>query len=111
SDIIDGAYSYIFIIFVGIPVIYLYNLLSAIIRSLGDSKSPLIFLGISSVLNIILDLLLVLPMGVAGTAVATVVSQGISGLLCLFYMKKKFDILRFEKEDWKLEKRYALRLC
>src|SRR5699024_10785062 len=88
SDIIDGAYSYIFIIFVGIPVIYLYNLLSAIIRSLGDSKSPLIFLGISSVLNIILDLLLVLPMGVAGTAVATVVSQGISGLLCLFYMKK-----------------------
>src|SRR5699024_11466431 len=43
SDIIDGAYSYIFIIFVGIPVIYLYNLLSAIIRSLGDSKSPLIF--------------------------------------------------------------------
>ena len=111
GDIIDDAYSYIFIIFAGIPVIYLYNLLSAIIRSLGDSKSPLIFLGISSVLNILLDLLLVMPMGVAGTAVATVVAQGISGILCLFYMKKKFDILRFEKEDWKLEKRYVIRLC
>lgn len=111
GDIIEDAYSYIFIIFAGIPVIYLYNLLSAIIRSLGDSKSPLIFLGISSVLNILLDLLLVMPMGVAGTAVATVVAQGISGILCLFYMKKKFDILRFEKEDWKLEKRYVIRLC
>lgn len=111
ADIIDGAFSYIFIIFAGIPVIYLYNLLSAIIRSLGDSRSPLIFLGISSVLNILLDLLLVVPMGVAGTAVATVVAQGVSGILCLFYMKKKFDILRFEKEDWKLEKRYVLRLC
>ena len=93
ADIIDGAYSYIFVIFAGIPVVYLYNLLSAIIRSLGDSKSPLIFLGISSVLNIILDILLVMPMGVAGTAVATVVSQGVSGVLCLFYMKNKFEIL------------------
>lgn len=111
TDIIDGAYSYIFIIFAGIPVIYLYNLLSAIIRSLGDSRSPLIFLGISSVLNIVLDLLLVIPMGVAGTAIATVAAQGVSGVLCLFYMKKKFDILQFEREDWKLEKRYVLRLC
>lgn len=111
ADIIEDAYSYIFIIFAGIPVIYLYNLLSAIIRSLGDSRSPLIFLGISSVLNILLDLLLVMPMGVAGTAVATVVAQGISGVLCLFYMKRKFDILRFEREDWKLEKRYVIRLC
>lgn len=111
ADIIDGAYSYIFVIFEGIPVVYLYNLLSAIIRSLGDSKSPLIFLGISSVLNIILDILLVMPMGVEGTAVATVVSQGVSGVLCLFYMKKKFEILRFEKDDWKFEKRFALRLC
>ena len=111
ADIIDGAYSYIVVIFAGIPAVYLYNLLSAIIRSLGDSKSPLIFLGISSALNIVLDLLLVMPMGVAGTAVATVVSQGISGILCLFYMRKKFDILHFEREDWKLEKRFVLRLC
>ena len=111
ADIIDGAYSYIVIIFAGIPVVYLYNLLSAIIRSLGDSRSPLIFLGISSVLNIALDLLLVAPLGVAGTAVATVAAQGVSGVLCLFYMKSKFDILHFEKDDWKFEKRFALRLC
>ena len=58
-------------------------------RSLGDSRSPLIFLGISSILNIVLDLALVRPMGVAGTAWATIIAQGVSGFLCLFYMKKK----------------------
>jgi len=68
SDIMDGAYSYIFVIFLGIPVIYLYNLLSGFIRSLGDSKSPLMFLILSSLLNIVLDLALILwfHMGVAG---------------------------------------------
>lgn len=94
TDIIDGAYSYIFVIFLGIPVIYLYNLTSAIIRSLGDSKSPLVFLIISSVLNIILDLVMILVfrMGVSGAAWATVISQGISGVGCLLYMMKR---LRF----------------
>ena len=73
----------------------LYNQTSAIMRSLGDSRSPLIFLGISSILNIVLDLALVRPMGVAGTAWATIIAQGVSGFLCLFYMKKKFTILAF----------------
>ena len=67
SDILDGAYAYIFVIFLGIPLMVLYNQTSAIMRSLGDSRSPLIFLGISSILNIVLDLALVRPMGVAGT--------------------------------------------
>ena len=111
SDIIDNAYAYISVIFLGIPVSILYNQTSAIIRSLGDSKSPLIFLGISSVLNIVLDLLLVRPLGVAGTAWATVTSQCVSGVLCLFYMKKKFDILRFQRDDWRLHKRYVMNLC
>ena len=77
-DIIDGAYDYIFIIFLGIPAIYLYNMLSGIIRSLGDSTTPLFFLLISSVLNILLDLftIIVLHMGVAGAAYATVIAQG-----------------------------------
>lgn len=113
EDIIDGAYSYIFVIFLGIPVIYLYNLLSGIIRSLGDSTTPLYFLLISSVLNIILDLftIIVLKMGVAGAAWATVISQAVSGILCLLYMRKKFTMLKMQGEEWKPD-RYAMRtLC
>ena len=113
SDIIDEAYQYIFIIFIGIPATYLYNLLSGIIRSLGDSKSPLIFLVISSVLNIILDVVAILGfrMGVAGAAWATVLSQAISGVLCLFYMRKKFPILKISKEEWKIRGNCIGRLC
>lgn len=113
SDIMDGAYGYIFIIFLGIPVTYLYNLLSGIIRSLGDSKSPLIFLVFSSILNIALDmtLILVFRMGVAGAAWATVISQAISGIACLIYMMKRFEILKITKEEWRLDGKYAAVLC
>lgn len=113
SDIFEGAYTYIFIIFVGIPAIYLYNLLSGIIRSLGDSRSPLIFLVISSVLNIGLDIIsiLVFHMGVAGAAWATVLSQAISGVFCLFYMKKKFPILKIRKEEWRIQGKCIGHLC
>lgn len=112
-DIIDDAYKYIFVIFLGIPVIYLYNLLSGIIRSLGDSKSPLIFLVFSSVLNIVLDMVLILVfrMGVAGAAWATVISQAISGIACLIYMIKRFDILKITREEWKLDGGCAAVLC
>lgn len=113
QDIFDDAYIYILIIFLGIPATFLYNMLSGIIRALGDSKTPLIFLTISSILNIALDLLfiLVFKMGVAGAAVATVVSQGISGILCLIYMTKKFPILKIEKEEWKVNFAHMRILC
>lgn len=113
ADIFDGAYSYIFIIFLGIPATYLYNLLSGIIRSMGDSTTPLIFLIISSVLNIALDLftIVVLNMGIAGAAWATVISQAISGVLCLIYMKKKFTILKMQGDEWKPNKRSIGILC
>lgn len=113
TDIIEGAYNYILVIFLGIPATYLYNLLSGIIRSLGDSKSPLIFLVISSVLNIGFDLIaiVVFHMGVAGAAWATVLSQLISGILCLLYIKKKFPILRIQKEEWKIRANCIGRLC
>lgn len=113
ADIMGGAYNYIFVIFLGIPVIYLYNLLSGIIRSLGDSKSPLVFLVCSSVLNIVLDLTLILVfhMGVAGAAWATVISQGISGVACLVYMVKRFEILKISCEEWRLDGKYAAVLC
>lgn len=113
TDIFENAYIYILIIFWGIPASFLYNMLSGIIRSLGDSRTPLLFLLVSSVLNIGLDLLCILTfrMGIAGAAVATVVSQLISGILCLFYMKKKFEILRIEKEEWKVNFGYMKVLC
>lgn len=114
EDIIDDAYKYIFIIFLGIPVTYLYNVLAGIIRSLGDSRTPVVFLIISSVLNVVLDIVFVTvfkeELGVAGPAIATVVSQLTSGVLCLFYMIKKFPILHIEKDEWKLDKKLIKKL-
>ena len=112
-EIYDYAYIYILIIFMGIPFTFLYNILSAIIRSLGDSRTPVVFLALSSVLNIILDLVLivVIPMGVAGAALATVIAQGVSGIICLFYIKKKFPILHLTKKEWRLYQHHAAILC
>ena len=106
SSQIGYAYNYIFIIFVGIPATMLYNMLAGIIRSLGDSRTPIYFLLIASALNIAGDLLLVsvFRLGVAGAAWATVGSQLISGILCFVYMIRKFPILHMEKEDWKYER-------
>lgn len=112
ENIFEYAYIYIFIIFAGIPCTILYNMTAAILRALGDSKSPIIFLAISSAINIGLDLLLIIVfrMGVDGAALATVVSQGVSGVISIIYIKKKFDILAMEKEDWKLERHLAGKL-
>lgn len=113
SDIIDGAYQYIFVIFMGIPVTYLYNLLAGIIRSLGDSKTPVYFLLLSSVLNIGLDLItiLVLGMGVGGPAYATVIAQGFSAVLCLIYMLRHYPILKMTAEEKKFDRNMAGVLC
>lgn len=99
--IMAETYTYIIIIFAGIPVMYLYNLTASIIRALGDSKTPLYFLMIAAVLNIVLDYVSigVLHMGVAGPAYATVISQVVSGMLCLIYMGKKFAILHMSREE------------
>lgn len=107
------AYNYIFVIFLGIPATFLYNILSGFIRSLGDSKTPLIFLVISSLLNVALDIfmIVVLQWDVAGAAWATVVSQLVSGILCLFFIIKKFDILHLEKSHLKPDFYYIGRLC
>ena len=96
SDIIDDASGYIGWIFAGIPFVFLYNMVAAIMRALGDSKTPLFFLLLTSALNIVLDLvfILVFGMGVQGAALATDVSQAISGVLSLGYLVKKFEILR-----------------
>lgn len=113
ADIIEDAYAYISVIFIGIPTVFLYNILSGVIRALGDSKTPVIFLVFSSIVNIGLDLLFIVQfeMGVAGAALATVISQGVSGLLCLVFMIKKFEILRISKEEWKPELHMMGSLC
>lgn len=113
ADIIDGAYAYIFVIFLGIPATYLYNMVSGIIRSLGDSRTPLIFLIMSSVLNVGLDLffIIVLRMGVAGAAWATVVAQAVSGICCLAFMAKRFEILRMTREEAAPDKGIMIALC
>lgn len=113
ADIIDGAYAYIFVIFLGIPATYLYNMVSGIIRSLGDSRTPLVFLVMSSLLNVGLDLffIIVLKMGVAGAAWATVVAQAVSGVCCLAFMAKRFEILRMTKEEAAPDKGIMIILC
>lgn len=102
SDIFADAYAYIMIISGGILAQMLYNLLASILRALGNSKVPLYFLILSALLNIVLDLvfIIVFHMGAAGAAIATVISQGVSGLLCLVYIVKKVPMLRMGREDW-----------
>lgn len=106
------AFDYIFVIFIGIPAIILYNMGACVLRALGDSRSPVWFLAIASLINIVLDLLMVcvLDWGVRGAAVATVVSQAVSGVLCVWYMRRRFPVLRMEKDDWQLRRREASRL-
>ena len=113
ADIFDNANAYIFIIFMGIPTTFLYNLLAGVIRSLGDSKTPVYFLALSSFLNIFLDFALILwfDAGVAGAAIATVVSQGISGVACLLYMRRAYPILRMTREERQLDLHSCKVLC
>ena len=112
DDIYQYSYDYIIVIFGGILTSVLYNSLAAILRAVGDSKSPILFLAISSVLNIILDLVFLVGMqsGVAGAGYATVISQGISGILCLIYLYKKFHIMRFQHGECKPELKRCGRL-
>ncbi|MCZ0704471.1 putative MATE family efflux protein [Natronobacillus azotifigens] len=101
-QIIDEAYDYLVVIFMGIGATVLFNFLSNILRAIGDSRTPLIFLIVTSVLNIILDYVFILGFGmnVSGAAYATIISQIIASLLCLIYIKKYVPILRVHKSDW-----------
>ncbi|RXZ62412.1 MATE family efflux transporter [Candidatus Borkfalkia ceftriaxoniphila] len=102
SAIIGDAYDYIIVIFWGIGATTLYNMASCMLRAIGDSRAPLYFLIFASVLNIGLDYLciLVFRMGVAGAGVATVLSQLVSGVLCLLYALKKYKILRTRRRHF-----------
>lgn len=110
ENIFTDAYYYLLITFIGIPCTFFYNLLSSIIRALGDSKTPFWFLLFSTVLNIVLDLFCILVMGwgVAGAAIATVFSQGLSALLCYRYMMRRFEVLQGPVSERRMNKRLAL---
>lgn len=101
-DVIDLSGDYISIIFAGLIISMLYNVCSALLRAIGDTITPLIFLAVSVVLNIFLDLLCIFPlaMGVRGAAIATVISQLIAMLACFFYMIKRYEILHLHREDF-----------
>ena len=112
GDIYADACDYLLIIFLGIPFSLLYNFLASILRSIGDSRTPFIFLAVSTVLNIVLDLvcILVLGWGCAGAAIATVAAQAISGICCLVYIIKKVKILHLEKEARRTDRKSFVKM-
>ncbi len=112
DEIFSDAYNYIIVIFAGLGATIFYNMLSGILRAVGDSKSPLIFLIISSILNIVLDLvfIIIFDMGVFGAGLATIIAQLVSAVLCLVYTIKNYDILKFEKDELKFDMEYVSNL-
>lgn len=106
DNILPNSVKYLSIMFMGLPFAFAYNMYSAVLRAIGDSKTPLYFLIISAITNIILDYAFVafLHWGVAGVAFATVISQAFSGLLCHLYIKKKIEIFNLSKDEWVFDK-------
>ncbi|HCT4598792.1 TPA: MATE family efflux transporter [Enterococcus faecium] len=105
-EILDQAQTFISIILLGIFASVSFNLLSNVIRALGDSRTPLFFLIIAVIINVVLDLIFIIyfGMGVEGAAIATVIAQVSSSVLCLVYIKKKMPLLQLRKKDFKFEK-------
>ena len=104
ENLFQRAYAYQLVCFIGLGGQLLYNVESSLLRAIGNSKVPLIFLIISSVLNIILDFvfILVFHMDVIGAAAATILAQSLSGVGCLIYSFRKYPQLRVRKEDFKI---------
>lgn len=105
-EIIDQAQTFISIILLGIFASVSFNLLSNVIRALGDSRTPLFFLIIAVIINVVLDLIFIIyfGMGVEGAAIATVIAQVSSSVLCLVYIKKKMPLLQLRKKDFNFDK-------
>lgn len=105
KEIFDDTYRFIAVIYGGLIATIAYNTFAAVLRALGDSRTPLYFLVLSSILNIGLDYLFIpgLSMGVEGAGYATVISQAFASILCLIYMIRKYPVLRIEKEDTKVK--------
>lgn len=105
DNIYDNAYSYLFVLFLGIPFNILYNFQASILRAVGNSKTPFFFLAFSTVLNIFLDLLciIIFQWGCKGAAIATITAQALSGICCFFYIMKKYEFLHPRKDEMSVE--------
>ena len=105
ADIIDDAHRYIIVIYGGTVVTIFFNLFAGVLRAVGDSRTPLLFLIVACIVNIVLDYVLIVNfhMGVAGAGWATVAAQALSVFLCLVYTARKLPVLRLKRSDWKLE--------
>ncbi|MCI1247329.1 MAG: MATE family efflux transporter [Megasphaera sp.] len=109
SELYEDAYHYVIIISYGLLAMMMYNLLSCICRALGDSRTPLYFLIMSSILNVCLALLFIMGFGwgVPGSAIALVIAQAISAIACFYYMWVHFPILHLHRSDWVWNKAFA----
>ena len=107
-EIWQEAYNYIIIVLAGISATVIYNLTSSILRAVGDSRTPFIVLIISSVLNVVLDIVFMksFHMGTAGAGFATVIAQALAALYCLIYMVRKYDFLVIQKDEWNVNLKY-----
>ena len=113
ADIYRRAYIYILTIFAGLPAYFLYNFTAGVLRALGDSRTPVIWLSAAAVVNMVLDVVCILcfHLDVFGAALATVLSQLLAGAGCLVRMLRGYPILRMEREDWRWERRRMGELC
>lgn len=113
ADIYERSAWYIGTIFAGLPAYFLYNYCAGVLRSLGDSRTPVVWLAVASVVNIGLDFLFILAFGldVFGAALATVLAQALAGVGCLVRMRRGFPVLRLEREDWRWDWGLAGHLC
>lgn len=111
GDILPGALLYLRIMFLGVPVVTAYNLLACVLRSLGDGKTPLQAMAVASLTNIALDLLFVMGFqwGIAGAAAATLIAQLVSGLFCLYHIRR-LELLRLERANFRLQGRRTIQL-
>ena len=105
DEILEDACRYIIPILCGLVATMVYNLSAAICRALGDSRTPFYFLILTSILNIVLDIIFIreLKSGPEGAAWATVISQAVSGIMCVIYMYRKFPILRVRRDNWNMD--------
>ncbi len=108
QELYDDAYVYQLICIGGFAGVLLYNMVSSLLRAIGDSTTPLVFLIIASVVNIGLDFLFILAfgLGVAGAAYATILSQTLSGVTCLIYSMKRYELFRLKLSDFRIEGRF-----
>ena len=111
AEIMEYSLLYLRIMFAGVPIVMLYNLLACILRSFGDSRTPLNAMIVASLTNIVLDYLFVMGFawGIAGAAAATLIAQAVSSVFCFWYIKK-ITFLKMAKGDFQLQKDRTIRL-